>query len=818
MKNQGQASSRQALSGNIGKMKLVSALVLGALAISAQAATSEAWVATSTKAHDPRAAVHVAPLKAGEQVDIVVSLKLRNKPELDALTAKLMTGAAGAKPLTSAEFMSRHAPTAAQAQAVVEYLRKQGFVNIEVASNNLLVSATGGAGSVKTAFQAELHEYNVGGRRAYANVTDALIPTHLGSTVLGVIGLQNVHMMHTQAKRLTAADSSSAQSSTDAVTPQAITGVSIPNFPAIYGASSLPSATTATIGIITSGKVTQTITDLKSFAASAGYPVPNVTTTVLGTASNSTSGVDEWNMDSQSSLAAAGGTIAHMILYNVNSLSDSALSLGYNKAVTDNLAKAINVSLGGCESDEGSVEASQDQIFQSAVAQGQMFSVSSGDSGAYECGATAGKAQSYPAVSPYVMAIGGTTLSTTGGNVWAGETVWACTSASSCQQSSSGGAGGGPSLTENAPSWQTASGVLGTATKRGTPDISFDASPNSGALVLVNGSNAQIGGTSLAAPLWAGFWARIQAAHGNTLPFPAATLYSGAASHPTWFHDVTSGNQGYAAATGWDYASGYGSVQIANFSSAFTTGGGGTTTPTANFSASTSGLTATFTDSSSDVGGTISSRSWTFGDGGTSTVTNPTHTYAAAGTYTVTETVVDSGGVSASKSASVTVTTTGGGGGSTNVVTNGGFESVATPWTLSSGVLCTNAGCSGETAHAGTGFAWLNGYGTTHTDTATQSITIPAGKTSASLTFYLHIDTKETGSTAYDKLAVAVTSGSTTTTLVTYSNVNAATGYVLRTVNLNAYIGKTVTLKFTGTEDSSLATSFVLDDVAVTVQ
>ena len=811
MKNQGQASSRQAPKG---KLTLVSALVAGAFAVSAHAATSEAWVATSTKAHDPRAAVHVAPLKAGEQVDIVVSLKLRNKDQLDALTAKLMAGTAGAKPVTSAEFMSRFAPTAAQAADVVAYLRAQGFTNIEVAPNNLLVSATGGAGAIRTAFKADLHEYNVNGRRAYANVTDALIPAHLSGTVNAVVGLQNVHMMHTHAQRM----SSSAQ----AVTPQATTGISIPNFASIYGASSLPSATTGTIGIITSGKVTQTITDLKSFASSAGYPVPNVTTTVVGTAGTSTSGTDEWNMDSQSSLAAAGGTISQMILYNVNSLSDSALSQGYNKAVTDNKARAINVSLGGCESDEGSVESTQDAIFQSAVAQGQMFSVSSGDSGAYECGATAGKAQSYPAVSPYVMAIGGTTLSTSGAT-WSGETVWSCTSASSCQQSSSGGAGGGPSLTENAPSWQTAAGVLGTSTKRGVPDISFDASPNSGALVLVNGTQEQIGGTSLAAPLWAGFWTRIQAAHGNTLPFPAQTIYQGAAANPSWFHDVTSGNQGYAAATGWDYASGYGSVQIANLSAGFgSTGGGGGTTPTANFSDTTSGLTATFTDSSSDVGGTISSYAWNFGDSSTSTVKSPVHTYAAAGTYTVTETVTDSGGKTASKSASVTVATTGGGGGgSTNVVTNGGFESSASPWTMSSGVWCStsSSSCSGETPHAGTGFAWLDGYGSTHTDTVSQSITIPAGKTSASLTFYVHIDTKETGSTAYDKLTVSVTpSGGSAATLATYSNVNAATGYVLKTISLNAYIGKTVTLKFTGTEDSSLATSFVLDDVAVTVQ
>jgi len=812
MKKQGQAKSRQAPVGRADKLKVLSALTASVFALSAQAATTEAWVATSTKAHDPRAAVHVAPLKAGEQVDIVVSLKLRNKAQLDALTSKLMSGAAGARPLTSAEFMAQHAPAEADAQAVVAYLRAQGFTNIEVAPNRLLVSATGTAQAIRSAFKADLHEYNVNGRRAYANVTDAMIPQHLSASVLGVVGLQNVHLMHTHAQRMNAHP--------EAATPQAVTGVSIPNFASIYGASSLPSATTGTIGIITAGSLTQTINDLKSFASSAGYPVPNVTKTVVGTAGTSTSGTDEWNMDSQSSLAAAGGSISQMILYNVTNLSDSALSAGYNKAVTDNKARAINVSLGGCETDEGSVEASQDQIFQSAVAQGQMFSVSSGDSGAYECGATAGKAQSYPAVSPYVMAIGGTTLSSSGGT-WQGETVWSCTSASSCQQSSSGGAGGGPSLTENAPSWQTAAGVLGSSTKRGVPDISFDAAPSSGALVLVNGSNAQIGGTSLAAPLWAGFWTRIQAAHGNSLPFPAATIYQGAASHPSWFHDVTSGNQGYAAATGWDYASGYGSVIIGNLSNDIGTPPPPPPSgPTANFTDTVSGLTVSFVDTSTDTGGTITSRSWTFGDGGTSTAQNPTHTYASAGSYSVTETVTDSNSKTSSKTASVSVSITPPPPPPpANLVLNPGFESGTTSWTATSGVGCTNSTCSGETAHGGTGFAWLDGYGSAHTDSVSQSITIPAGKTSATLTFYLHIDTQETGSTAYDKLTVSATpSGGSATTLATYSNVNAASGYVLRTISLNSYIGKTITLKFSGTEDSSLATSFVLDDVSVAVQ
>jgi len=93
-------------------------------------------------------------------------------------------------------------------------------------------------------------------------------------------------------------------------------------------------------------------------------------------------------------------------------------------------------------------------------------------------------------------------------------------------------------------------------------------------------------------------------------------------------------------------------------------------TPTANFSFTTNGLAATFTDSSTDTGGTIGSHSWTFGDSGTSTATNPSHTYAAAGSYSVTETVADSVNTSATSSKTSTVTVSSGGGGG-NTLTNG---------------------------------------------------------------------------------------------------------------------------------------------------
>ena len=121
---------------------------------------------------------------------------------------------------------------------------------------------------------------------------------------------------------------------------------------------------------------------------------------------------------------------------------------------------------------------------------------------------------------------------------------------------------------------------------------------------------------------------------------------------------------------------------------------------------------------------------------------------------------------------------------------------------------------SNQPAHSGTWDAWLDGYGRSHTDTLAQSVTIPTGCSSYTLSFYLHIDSAEgTTSVAYDKLTVTLGS----TTLATYSNLNKASGYALRSFNVASFAGQTLTLTFKGTEDTSLQTSFVVDDTALTV-
>ncbi|MER5183545.1 hydrolase [Streptomyces sp. NPDC002896] len=163
----------------------------------------------------------------------------------------------------------------------------------------------------------------------------------------------------------------------------------------------------------------------------------------------------------------------------------------------------------------------------------------------------------------------------------------------------------------------------------------------------------------------------------------------------------------------------------------------------------------------------------------------------------------------------------GGGGGGTSctaaqLLANPGFESGATSWSATSGVITND---SGQAARTGSYKAWLSGYGSAHTDTLSQAVTIPSG-CSAALSFYLHIDTAETTTTtAYDTLKVQVlnSSGTVLSTLATYSNLNAATGYTRRTFDLSSYAGQAVTLKFTGTEGSVLQTSFVVDDTAIDV-
>jgi len=150
------------------------------------------------------------------------------------------------------------------------------------------------------------------------------------------------------------------------------------------------------------------------------------------------------------------------------------------------------------------------------------------------------------------------------------------------------------------------------------------------------------------------------------------------------------------------------------------------------------------------------------------------------------------------------------------LLANRGFESGNVTWVATAGVV-TNS--TGQTPRTGAWYAWLDGYGTTHTDSLYQQITIPSSATTVTLSFWLKINTAETTTTtAFDTLRVQIRNSSNTvlSTLATYSNLNKTTGYVQKTFDLTSFKGQTVRIYFLGVEDSSLQTSFVIDDTSCT--
>lgn len=212
--------------------------------------------------------------------------------------------------------------------------------------------------------------------------------------------------------------------------------------------------------------------------------------------------------------------------------------------------------------------------------------------------------------------------------------------------------------------------------------------------------------------------------------------------------------------------------------------------------------------------------------GGSSALSVATTSTTAAGTYTITVTGTAASGTHTA-TYTLTVTPASGGGGCTaaQVLTNPGFEGgTGSGWTGTStlGFNPITNSTSGEPTHAGSWEAWFNGNGSADTDTVSQTVTIPAGCT-ATLTYWLHIDTTESTSTATpDTFTVKLldSSGAVLTTLAGYSNLNKASGYIQHSSDVSTYAGQTVTLRFTGveTDKNGGTTSFVLDDTALSTK
>ncbi len=890
-------------------------------------------------------AAPVAVLDDTRHLQLALSLPLRNEAALDALLQQIYDPQSPNfhHYLSSLEFTSRFSPSQAEYDAVVQWAQLKGLQVTATTPNRHVIDVDGTVLNIARAFNVGLNIYrDATGRQFHAPDRE---PTSDSPTpLLAVSGLDNALPPHPHfSQGNSAMQSSGSAQSTNPVANIVGSGPGNTYLPsdmrkAYYGSGPLTGAGQTVAIFSFDGYIAN---DLNVYYASTGMaasvPVHNVLVAGYngacfgfnadGSANPNTCNDGEQILDIVNVIGMAPG-LTQVLFYEGNSAQNVL-----NQMATDNIAQVISSSWGG-----GDFSVASTPIFKQFQAQGQSYLNASGDSGEFNI-----STWFPPSTDAEITQVGGTDLTTTGaGGPWASEVGWSRS-------------GGGPYTGTAIPSYQQLPGVInasnkGSTTLRNSPDVAAEANYDN--TTVINGRFVGgYGGTSFAAPRWAGLiaLANEQAiANGNTtLGFLNPLLYNIGlgSSYAADFHDITSGNNrptsgsgaGYNAVAGYDLVTGWGSpngpaliATLAAVASAsdyalsasptslniFQNASGNSTntvTQIGGFTGSValivsglpSGVTASFSPSSTTDTSTLTLTAAAGAKLGTATVTitgvsgslthtatvsltvtsaaTPSYSLSASpaslsvaqsavgnSTVTVTPTGGFTGAVSLTASglpagvtaafspasttststltftasntatlgtATVTVTGTSGslthtasialtitaaGGSNSQLLGNSGFESgLAAPWGVSAGVLCSNSTCPGETAHAGNGFVRLDGHGTTHTDTVQQKVAIPAGKTSATLNFFLHIDTVDTTATAvHDTLTLYLTNsaGAILTTLARYSNLDAAAGYMQQSFNLTPYIGQTVNVKFVGSENASLSTSFVLDDVTLNVQ
>lgn len=275
-------------------------------------------------------------------------------------------------------------------------------------------------------------------------------------------------------------------------------------------------------------------------------------------------------------------------------------------------------------------------LFQTASNNNISIFCASGDNGSGD--GESGNNVDFPSSSPYVVACGGTSL-VASNNTITSETVWNNNSVSNAT-------GGGVSSFFSKPSYQNNVSLMNQYSKRGVPDVSGNADPNTGYLVYLDGQTVQIGGTSAVSPLWSALTAIVNHQNSNTLGYLQPKLYS---SNSNILSDITSGNNGaFTAQIGYDLCTGLGSPCSALF--AYLSNQTPSLSPISSFSTNKSSgyfpLTIQFTDLSTN---SPTSWNWNFGDGGTSNLRNPSYTFRNSGNFVVTLTVTNSFGSNSSQ-------------------------------------------------------------------------------------------------------------------------------------------------------------------------
>lgn len=521
---------------------LLAAAVPAAFAASPHSDTARAALSGDVLPGLASHAVRTGDVASGQRISVAVSLKNRDEAGLTAFIAKVSDphSSSYGHYLTKAQFAAKYGRSDADVKKVTDYLRSQGLKVGTVHSGNLLVDASGTAAQLEKAFGTKLANWKDGasGRTFYANSAAPSVPASIASIVGDVSGLNNRALLHHQAPASTTPHNGPGGGYTPAQ---------------IKGGYNVSGATGSgqKIALLEFDGFQQSNISTYDSHYGLSSSAPTVSKVDGGSGALGDGQVEvELDIEVLNAIAPAASVT---VFEGPNS---DAGEVDTYQAIVDSGTPVTSISWGAAESQRTSSNISDvDAVFQQGAAEGLGFFAASGDSGSDDAG-DGGTSVDYPASDPYVTGVGGTTLTVTSSNTWSKETAWS-------------GGGGGASSTFSIPSWQNSVEKSQGGGNRQVPDVSALANPSPGVSIYSQGSWGQVGGTSAAAPEWAGFAAlynqQAAAAGKSGLGFANPALYAAGGSG---FHDITSGSNGaYSAGAGWDFTTGWGSYNAATLTS-----------------------------------------------------------------------------------------------------------------------------------------------------------------------------------------------------------------------------------------------------------
>ncbi|HSX22451.1 MAG TPA: S53 family peptidase [Gaiellaceae bacterium] len=585
------------------RFRLVSLLVLllGLAALVGTPASGSTMLGTTTTlssdvVHYLSAATLVGSVPATQQVTVGVVLNNPNQAAEDAYIAQLYdpSSANYQNFLDPDQFNAQFGIPAATVSTATSWLTAGGLSVSQPEGATTYLQATGTAAQVSAVFGTPLNNYSAGGRTFYANALAPSVPSAL--PIATVLGLNNYAFFVTPHRTASGAETfstgpASGVPETALLAPKTLWS--------IYDLPGTNAGNGQTMAILGWGVTTGVESDLRSFEQENELPQPPLAVKYYGsttTPDTNDGATIEWELDTQASTGMAPNVLGET-LYFAHHNSDADVFASWVGWVNDRHGPLqASASYGECENipqGEAAIgvdglEGPGDKVLKQATIEGRTLFSSTGDTGS-GCpivgvpvlGSTNGVATqaypalNYPSASPYAVAVGGTVLSSDGGNPPKrfSEVAWEY-------------GGGGNSIAEPAGSYQQGVAKVncvedqagniytpGSAPLcRSTPDVaalSGDVGTNNGMLITDdNGADQQGAGTSLSSPLWLGFWTRIQAAaKGKGLGFANYSLYKigKGASYANDFYDVTVGdNQPYPATPGYDNATGWGTPDVAH--------------------------------------------------------------------------------------------------------------------------------------------------------------------------------------------------------------------------------------------------------------